>query len=32
MTVGEPLSNFQGVLRGIPTYLGAGSPLLKDEG
>ncbi len=32
MTVGEPLSNFQGVLRGIPTYMGAGSPLLKDEG
>jgi circadian clock protein KaiC len=32
MTVGEPLDNFQGVLRGIPTYMGAGSPLLKDEG
>ncbi|PHX41604.1 circadian clock protein KaiC [Pseudomonas sp. NZIPFR-PS2] len=32
MTVGEPLNNFQGVLRGIPTYMGAGSPLLKDEG
>lgn len=26
MTVGVPLDNFQGVLRGIPTYMGAGSP------
>jgi circadian clock protein KaiC len=26
------LDNVQGVLRGIPTYMGAGSPLLKEEG
>ncbi|MCU7247527.1 ATPase domain-containing protein [Pseudomonas koreensis] len=32
MTIGEPLETFQGVLRGVPTYLGASSPLLKDEG
>jgi len=32
MTVGEPLDNFQGVLRGIPTFNGSGSPLLKEEG
>ncbi|WP_025856770.1 ATPase domain-containing protein [Pseudomonas sp. CHM02] len=32
MTVGEPLDNFQGVLRGIPTFTGSGSPLLKEEG
>jgi circadian clock protein KaiC len=31
MTVGEPLEAFQGVLRGVPTYLGEGNPLLKDE-
>ena len=32
MRLGQPLVHFQGVLRGIPTYMGAGSPLLKDEG
>ena len=32
MTVGEPLDNFQGVLRGIPIFTGSGSPLLKEEG
>jgi circadian clock protein KaiC len=31
LTVGEPLENFQGVLRGIPIYMGAGSPLLKEQ-
>ncbi|MFQ1040084.1 hypothetical protein ACEWB5_25920, partial [Citrobacter koseri] len=31
MTIGEPLEAFQGVLRGVPTYMGAGKPLLKDE-
>ncbi|NUT74785.1 AAA family ATPase [Pseudomonas sp. C1C7] len=30
MTIGEPLEAFQGVLRGIPTYVGSGSPLLQD--
>jgi circadian clock protein KaiC len=32
MTIGEPLEAFQGVLRGVPTYLGASNPLLGDEG
>lgn len=31
MTIGEPLDAFQGVLRGVPTYLGASQPLLADE-
>lgn len=31
MTIGEPLDAFQGVLRGVPTYLGANTPLLVDE-
>jgi len=31
MTIGEPLEAFQGVLRGVPTYLGASNPLLKDD-
>ncbi|WP_460123666.1 ATPase domain-containing protein [Pseudomonas sp. S2_C03] len=31
MTIGEPLDAFQGVLRGVPTYLGAKQPLLTDE-
>jgi circadian clock protein KaiC len=26
LTIGPPLSEFQGVLRGIPTYFGAGTP------
>jgi circadian clock protein KaiC len=30
MTIGEPLETFQGVLRGVPTYLGASNPLLQD--
>jgi circadian clock protein KaiC len=25
------LDAFQGVLRGVPTYLGASQPLLKDD-
>ncbi len=32
MTIGKPLDAFQGVLRGVPTYLGEALPLLKDEG
>lgn len=28
ITLGEPLNEFQGVLRGVPTYLGEGQPLL----
>lgn len=31
MTIGEPLEAFQGVLRGVPTYLGEDLPLLQDE-
>src|SRR5262249_42344124 len=27
--IGEPLKNFQGVLTGIPTYVGAQSDLMK---
>ena len=30
ITLGEPLQEFQGVLRGVPTYLGQGQPLLND--
>jgi circadian clock protein KaiC len=28
--VGEPLSAFQGVLRGVPTYVGGASPLMAS--
>jgi len=28
--VGEPITGFQGVLRGVPTYIGDGPGLLKD--
>ncbi|HEY2137543.1 MAG TPA: ATPase domain-containing protein [Xanthobacteraceae bacterium] len=28
ITVGEPLSEFQGVLRGVPTYVGKSGPLM----
>jgi circadian clock protein KaiC len=31
ITVGEPLSEFQGVLRGVPTYIGKESPLLERK-
>jgi len=30
LSIGEPLSEFQGVLRGVPTYLGEGKPLLEE--
>jgi circadian clock protein KaiC len=30
LTIGDPLSGFQGVLRGVPTYVGAGRPLLEE--
>ena len=29
LSIGEPLNGFQGVLRGVPTYLGEGKPLLE---
>ena len=28
LTVGEPLQQFQGVLRGVPTYVGQSQPLM----
>jgi circadian clock protein KaiC len=31
MTLGPPLEEFQGVLRGVPTYVGRGAPLLRGE-
>jgi circadian clock protein KaiC len=30
LTVGQPLTNFQGVLRGVPTMTGDGADLMKD--
>ncbi len=30
ITVGQPLEQFQGVLRGVPTYVGEGGPLLRS--
>ena len=30
ITVGEPLSQFQGVLRGVPTYVGQAAPLMDN--
>ncbi len=30
LTLGEPLSNFQGVLRGVPTFIGGGRALLDQ--
>lgn len=31
MAIGQPLEAFQGVLRGVPTYMGSDNPLLGDE-
>jgi circadian clock protein KaiC len=31
LTVGEPLENFHGVLRGVPTYAGGDGPLLQSQ-
>jgi circadian clock protein KaiC len=31
MFIGEPLQEFQGVLRGVPTYVGKDSPLLGER-
>jgi circadian clock protein KaiC len=30
--IGEPLEDFQGVLRGVPTYMGSSGPLLDSAG
>ena len=32
LSLGEPLHEFQGVLRGIPSYAGNGAPLLSAKG
>jgi circadian clock protein KaiC len=32
LTLGAPLSGFQGVLRGVPTFVGEKLPLLTDSG
>jgi circadian clock protein KaiC len=29
--VGEPLTDFQGILTGVPRYIGSASPLLSDD-
>jgi circadian clock protein KaiC len=31
MVLGEPLGDFHGVLRGVPTYVGKSKPILHDE-
>ena len=31
LTIGEPLDGFQGILRGVPVYVGAGQPLLQEQ-
>lgn len=31
LTIGPPLDNFQGVLRGVPVYQGNAQPLLREE-
>jgi len=31
ITLGEPLIDFQGVLRGVPSFVGRGAPLLDTE-
>jgi circadian clock protein KaiC len=30
LTIGGPLEDFQGVLRGVPVYVGQGTPLLQE--
>jgi circadian clock protein KaiC len=32
LTIGDPLDGFQGILRGVPIYLGEGQPLLRELG
>jgi circadian clock protein KaiC len=31
LTIGAPLDGFQGVLRGVPVYVGEGRPLLEEK-
>jgi circadian clock protein KaiC len=32
LTIGRPLDAFQGILRGVPTYVGEATPLLAEQG
>ena len=32
LVIGEPLEEFQGVLRGVPVYVGEARPLLEEPG
>jgi circadian clock protein KaiC len=31
LTIGHPLDGFQGILRGVPIYIGEGQPLLQEK-
>jgi circadian clock protein KaiC len=31
LTIGRPLDGFQGILRGVPVYIGEGKPLLEEQ-
>jgi circadian clock protein KaiC len=31
LTIGDPLDGFQGILRGVPIYIGEGKPLLEEQ-
>jgi circadian clock protein KaiC len=31
LTIGDPLDGFQGILRGVPVYVGQDNPLLEDQ-
>jgi circadian clock protein KaiC len=31
LTIGAPLASFQGVLSGVPLYVGEGKPLLQEQ-
>jgi circadian clock protein KaiC len=31
LTIGGPLDGFQGILRGVPIYIGEGKPLLEEQ-
>jgi circadian clock protein KaiC len=31
LTIGEPLDGFQGILRGVPIYVGQSQPLLEER-
>ena len=31
LTIGPPLEQFQGVLRGVPVYIGKDGPFIEDD-